>query len=150
MLGALPPEAVERLLHDEVIGRLGLTDGTTAYVVPITYAYDGHAVYGHSREGRKLAMMRANPRVCFEVDRWRDLANWESVIAWGRAELLEGPAAQAAMTRLVERVAPLLGAAHPHAHGVASHPTGDATVFRIVLDERTGRFEHTAPSLPES
>ncbi|MCU0635956.1 MAG: pyridoxamine 5'-phosphate oxidase family protein [Gemmatimonadaceae bacterium] len=156
MLGHLRADDIERVLHEEVIGRIGCRDGEDCYVVPVTYAYDGHAIYGHSREGRKLRAMTAHPRVCFEVDRWRDLSNWESVIAWGRFERLEGAAATEAMERLVARVRPLLthGAAHaphptpPPAHAGATHHV-DACAFRIVLEERTGRFEHTVtPSTP--
>jgi hypothetical protein len=36
--------------------------------VPITYVFDGEAVYAHSADGLKIRMMRANPHVCFEVD----------------------------------------------------------------------------------
>jgi uncharacterized protein len=156
MLGTLRTDEIERLLHEEVIGRIGCLDGMNCYVVPITYAYDGTAIYGHSRDGRKLRAMQAHPRVCFEVDRWRDLSNWESVIAWGRYEPLEGTAAVDAMTRLVARVRPLLALDAPHGHAIAhdaftehgshagtAHGT-DARAFRIVLDERTGRFERTA------
>ena len=74
MLGTLTAPEVEALLRAEAEGRVGChADGRT-YVVPIVYAYDGEAVCGHSRDGLKLRMMRANPRVCFEVDRMRDLA----------------------------------------------------------------------------
>ena len=143
MLGTLDAAAVEALLHDEVVGRLGChADGRT-YVVPIVYAYDGEAVYGHSRDGLKLRMMRANPRVCFEVDRMRDLANWESVIASGTFEELHGDRAAAAMARLVERLAPRMtgqgSARPPEGHGGGA----TAVAYRVVLDERTGRFERT-------
>ena len=57
-------------------------DAGRADVDPITYAYHDGAVYGHSTEGQKLHMMRADPYVCFEVEQIDDLANWRSVIAW--------------------------------------------------------------------
>ena len=44
-------------------------------------------LYCHSGEGLKLQMMRANPSVCFEVDRHENLANWQSVIAQGTFDL---------------------------------------------------------------
>jgi hypothetical protein len=40
-------------------------------------------VCGHSADGLKITMMRANPHVCFEVDHRENLANWRSVVAWG-------------------------------------------------------------------
>ena len=71
-------------LKAETIGRIGCYAYGRPYVVPITYAYDGVAVYAHSREGLKLRAMRSNPGVCFEVDRMASLSEWSSVIAMGR------------------------------------------------------------------
>ena len=49
MLGELDAEQIEELLRAEVLGRIGChADGRT-YVVPVTFAYDGECVYGHSR-----------------------------------------------------------------------------------------------------
>ena len=73
MLGELTPEEIDEMLRSEAIGRIGCYAFGRPYVVPITFAYDGVAVYGHSREGLKLRMMRSHPSVCFEVDRMEGL-----------------------------------------------------------------------------
>lgn len=157
MLGELTPEQIDALLYEQMTARLGChADGET-YVVPISYAYDGEAIFGHSAEGRKVRMMRQNPEVCVEVDRVDDLAHWQSVIAWGRYEELGGAEAQRAITALVARFTSppasetsLPGHAMaspgvpPHgaqaAHG--SDETGQAAVFyRVRLTKKTGRFE---------
>jgi len=104
MLGELNQEQVEQVLTSEVIGRLGChTDGHT-YVVPITYAYDGASIYGHSGKGRKIRMMRENQAVCFEVDHLDDMRNWRGVIGQGTYEELHGAAAGRAMHLLIDRV----------------------------------------------
>jgi uncharacterized protein len=148
MLGELRADEIERVLAEETVARLGChVDGRT-YVVPVTYCYDGGALLAHSREGLKLQMMRRNPDVCVEVDRMRSLSNWESVIAWGRFEELHGPAAMTALRKLVQHVMPMIHsetslpshAEHPHGLGAGVF---DATVFRIVLTEKTGRYERT-------
>ena len=109
MLGELNDQECDEVLRDAVIGRIGChVDGQT-YIVPISYAYDGGAVYGHSGSGRKVAMMRANPSVCFEVEHVDDLGNWRTVIAWGRYEELTGTEAAAARQLLLARFQPLLG-----------------------------------------
>ncbi len=147
MLGKLEPAQVEQVLSSGVVGRIGCQADGRVYVVPITYAYVDGAIYGHSGEGLKLQMMRKNPRVCFEVDQMDNLANWRSVIAWGRFEQLEGAAAMDGMRRLMERFAPLMtsetstpthGMREVHRADTAGHP---AFVYRIVLEEKTGRFE---------
>lgn len=54
MMGSLSSEEIERLLHTEVIARLGCHAEGRTYVVPITYAYDNNSVIGHSSEGLKM------------------------------------------------------------------------------------------------
>ena len=146
MLGELTPVEVEDLLHTELVARIGCHGNGMVYVVPISYAYDGEALYGHSRDGLKLRLMRRNPHVCVEVDRLDDLANLRSVIAWGTFEELHGYAAQEGMTKLIERFSPLTTSEtarpgdqpdHRPGHGEAPPPI----VYRIVLQQKTGRFE---------
>ena len=54
MLGELTSDEIDELLRTEAIGRIGCYAFGQPYVVPVTYAYDGDSVYGHSREGLKL------------------------------------------------------------------------------------------------
>ena len=143
MLGTLDRDQVDRILHSEVVGRIGVhADGRT-YVVPVSYVYDGDAVYVHSPAGLKIRMLRVAQEVCFEVDRIADLGNWQSVIAWGRYEELVGDVATAAMNLLASRLAPITASetAGPSGPG-ASTPAG-SIAFRIRLTERSGRYEKT-------
>jgi hypothetical protein len=149
MLGELSPAQIDRLLHAETIGRLGCHAEDRTYVVPVTYAYDGSAIYGHTSDGMKVRMMRENPEVCFEVDRMENMANWQSAIVWGRFEELRGTAAAHAMGLLMDRLLPLIpsetsGAAHgtePSAVHRADVAGRHAVVYKIVIREKTGRFE---------
>jgi len=127
---------IDAFLHQEFVGRLGCHAEGQTYVVPVIYAYDGASLYVYSVEGRKLAMMRANPEVCFEVDRYEGPGRWRSVIAWGRFEELSGADAERARTLLAARF-PSLGAGPSH-----ERPRGDgrpAVAFRIRVREATGR-----------
>ena len=36
-----------------------------------------------------MAMMRNNPKVCFQADEMKDMANWKSVITWGNFEEID-------------------------------------------------------------
>jgi nitroimidazol reductase NimA-like FMN-containing flavoprotein (pyridoxamine 5'-phosphate oxidase superfamily) len=140
MLGELTLAQVEQVLNENIIGRIGCHAYGRTYVVPITYAYDGTHVYAHSGEGMKLHMMRMSPRVCFEVDHMDDLANWTSVIAWGTFEELHGDEADRAMAFLIDRIEPLVS----EPPGASVHPksgTVPAVLYRIKLEEKSGRFE---------
>jgi hypothetical protein len=88
MIGELATPHIEELLKSEVMGRIGCHHAGTTYIVPTSYAYDGTYIYVHTHEGMKVEMMRKNPAVCFQVDNMRDMANWQSVIAWGTYEEL--------------------------------------------------------------
>lgn len=148
MQGELTREQIENVLRSELTGRIGChADGRT-YIVPISYAYDGQNVYGHSSDGLKIRTMRSNPAVCFEVEQIDDLTNWRTVIAWGIFEELEGAEEHRAQRRLIERFAPYMTSetAQPTAGPRTAEDTFDpaarrAIFYRIRLTEKTGRFE---------
>ncbi len=146
MLGQLSPDQIESLLHNEVIGRIGCNANGITYIVPITYAYDGRYIYGHSKEGLKIQLMRTNPMVCFEVDRLENLANWKSVIVWGKYEELKGDEKKSGLEKLISRFAPLMTSETSiPATGAEAHQndTGPfkTVIFRIEVKEKSGRFE---------
>ena len=147
MIGAMNKYQIDHLLRGELVGRIGCSVNRKTYVVPITYVYDGEAIYAHTREGHKIMMMRENPEICFEVDRIDNLANWQSVIIQGHYEELKGKKADEALQLIVNRV-------HPFAdsetlvpkHGLERHATPvtrevKMVVFKIRIHEATGRFE---------
>jgi uncharacterized protein len=140
----LTAEQIEEVLRSEVVGRLGChADGKT-YLVPIAYVYDGLSIYGHTGEGMKLHMVRANPDVCFEVDQVESLTNWRSVIGWGRFEELHGAEAERALRLLAERIRPLLADTERElADAAARYEAIEGqrpVVYRVRLTERTGRY----------
>lgn len=146
MIGELTPDQIDHMLHLEVLGRIGCHASGRTYVVPITYVYDGEAIYAYSFEGLKLRMMRENPTVCFEVDRFNTLASWESVIVQGRFEELSGKEAAAGRALLTDRFRQLWMpwlTKPPRAAGEGWTRAGGGmpVVYRIVPLEKSGRFE---------
>jgi nitroimidazol reductase NimA-like FMN-containing flavoprotein (pyridoxamine 5'-phosphate oxidase superfamily) len=142
MLGELTASEVEQLLIEQVVARIGCHAEGTTYVVPITYVYHDGNIIGHSTDGLKLRMMRANPDVCVEIDQMSDLGNWRSVIAWGRFEELSAEQALAARHTLTHRLQPLIAiGSRPPTHGMEPKQVIGAIVYRITLHRKTGRFE---------
>lgn len=91
--------AIEAILHRAGVGRLGLAVDGQPYVVPLNYVYYNGALYFHcADEGRKIEMLKANPRVCFEVDEHYGTvrsnkpvphsSHYASVIVFGQARVL--------------------------------------------------------------
>lgn len=70
------------------LGRLGCARDNQPYVVPVYFAYDGQHLYGFSTPGQKIEWMRANPRICLELDEWVSHEQWLSVVVFGRYEEL--------------------------------------------------------------
>lgn len=64
---------IVKILDKSKVLHLGLVDGDEPYVVPMNYGYlmqDGKlTIYLHgAKRGRKIDVMRANPKVFFELD----------------------------------------------------------------------------------
>lgn len=94
------------ILDTAKVLHLGLVDGDEPYVVPMNYGYiyenEKLTIYLHgARRGRKLDVMRKNPKVFFEAECGitpfeGDVAckygiTYSSIMGRGRAEIVEDP-----------------------------------------------------------
>jgi uncharacterized protein len=84
-------EECKAVLEHASLGRLGCSYENQPYVVPIHFAYDGGHLYVFSTFGQKVKWMRANPKVCVQVDQAQNQSEWTSVIVNGEYEELPGP-----------------------------------------------------------
>lgn len=147
MLGNLNEQQMNNLLASQVLGRLACSAGNHPYLVPLTYAFDGTYIYGQTKEGTKLDVLRVNPNVCFEVDQMTDMANWQSVIVQGVFEELKAEEAEKARHILYNRIFPMKTSStvHTHEHQVKSEIDDEErikpVVYRIRVMEKSGRFE---------
>jgi hypothetical protein len=132
----LSRDEIEEFLRGQRIARLGCHAGGETYVVPVIYAYEDGAVVTVTTEGRKVAMLRENPRVCVEVDEYDADAqgSWRSVIAQGTSEELSGGEIEAALALLRERFARSAG----RQAGPRQLSPG-TVVLRIRLEDLSGR-----------
>ena len=150
MIGKLNKEQIEEVLKGNVLGRIGCSDGNKTYVVPVNYVYDGKFIIGHSLTGLKIRMMRKNPDICFEVDEMKSFTKWKSVIVWGRyQELTDERDRYNAMKLFVERMMHMKiseTAVPPEIAEKRVHPRSPGNIkpiiYRIVITEKTGRFEN--------
>lgn len=151
MFGKMDNTQIEKLIADNFIGRLGCSVDGKTYIVPISYAYDGEYIYFHTYEGMKVDMMRKNPNVCFQVDKMDNMASWESVIAWGTSEELTNPEERkVGLQNLIDRVLPKISSKTVQLTTQWPFPPDDISmingiIFRIYLNEKSGRFEKMEP-----
>lgn len=127
----LDSEGIEALLAQSIVGRIACNQpGDRPYLVPLAYAYDGECIYAVSGPGRKLDLMRLDPRVTIEVDSVEQSDRWQSVVAEGEFEEVSDADEIQMAVSLMER-----------ATGVAVELGAHSVVFRIRLTARSGRYE---------
>ncbi|MBL7737406.1 MAG: pyridoxamine 5'-phosphate oxidase family protein [Chitinophagaceae bacterium] len=149
MIGKLTDAEIEETLAKAFVGRIGCHADDLTYVIPVSYAYDGKYIYVRAGEGMKVNMMRKNPKVCFQVDQMENMANWRSVIAWGVFEELSDPELRNhALEQLASRIYPLISSETVHLSREWPFKPADmasikGVVFRILIDQKTGRFENS-------
>lgn len=144
MSGTLASEQIDQVLCANVTGRIGCTDGTKIYIVPVSYVFNGSYLIAHSKEGMKIDMLREHPHVCFEVDETADDANWRSVLVWGDYEEITDPKERYyAMKSLVSHLMHIK--VNETAGMQEQEPPQEQllrpVVYRIRIKEKTGRFE---------
>jgi len=93
-------EQIEQVIQNAEICRLAMADGDQPYVVPLNFGYRDETVYFHcATQGRKIDVLKANPKVCLEFTTDLELVRAEKscdwgqrfncVLAFGQAHLLE-------------------------------------------------------------
>ncbi len=139
MMRALLEKDARELLSTCRVGRLGCVDNGEPYVVPINYVFEDGSVYSHSLPGRKIEVLRANPRACLQVDEIENDFVWRSVIAYGNFEEIRVPSdRRSILSKLLARF-PLLTPVESQMAQDAGAP--DSVVFRIRIDRLTGVTE---------
>lgn len=136
MIKRLSDDEAWALLRAGRLARLGCIADDSPYVVPVNYAADGASALVHTLPGHKLAAMRANPRVCLQVDNITDQYHWRSVLAHGRFEEIEQGVERA---RALNHLLSLFPALTPVESLIAGDVAAPAPViFRIRIEQITG------------
>ena len=92
-------QEIEAIINSSQVCRLGLSLDGQPYVVPVNFGYADRSLYIHSAlEGKKLEILKRNPRVCVEFDLDHELVQgakacdwgmkYRSAVAFGRASFL--------------------------------------------------------------
>ncbi len=79
----LTPDEIRALLTRNHVGRIAFSFHDRVDIRPIHYVYHDNWLYGRTSPSDKLATLRHNQWVAFEVDEVRGPFDWESVVAHG-------------------------------------------------------------------
>jgi nitroimidazol reductase NimA-like FMN-containing flavoprotein (pyridoxamine 5'-phosphate oxidase superfamily) len=153
---------IEAVIREATVCRIGLSDGREPYVVPLSFGYEDRSVYIHSaREasknlsgsspvsslaesgGKKITMIRKNPRCCFEVDICDGLVKGDRPCSWGmRYRSVIGYGRAAILTNPGEKMHGLNCIMQHYGSGTYDFSDRDldsVTVIRIALESMTGK-----------
>lgn len=92
MIKSLEKAESLKILDDNYIGHLAYVYQNRPFVIPITYYFDAenNTIICYSDEGHKINAMRKNPSVSLEVAEIESVNIWQSVLAQGEYEELQG------------------------------------------------------------
>lgn len=75
-----------KILDRVRLGRLACSKDDQPYVIPLHFAHADNRLYAFSLLGKKIEIMRSNPRVCVIVEEPGPGREWKSVVVNGQFE----------------------------------------------------------------
>lgn len=147
MLGILNEREITALLTKQITGHLACSLNGESYLVPVNYAYKDNAIYAHSGPGKKIDIMRQNPKVCFAIAEIETIFRWKSVVCQGVfEEITEPEEKEQAVQLLTHRIMPFVQNPEGHtSHGIGAEKeigsTIDPIYYKINILQKSGRFE---------
>ena len=141
----LSRDEVEAMLLRNRVGRLAFSLHDRVDVQPIHYIYERGWLYGRTSEGDKIAALKHNQWVAFEVDEVTDLFDWRSIVIHGSFWIMHprgSPRAEELWTKAAELVSKIVPGALTESDPVAFRQT----LFRIAVSDARGREAKMKPS----
>jgi len=136
---------MDDIIRGSLVCRVALAKDNMPYVVPLSFGYDGTAIYLHTApDGKKIEHFLANPQVCFEFERNVELRrhprsacqwtfNFESVIGYGAiSELVEPAHKTCALNEIMRQYS---GKAWP----LESAAVAKVRLWKIAIISMTGK-----------
>jgi uncharacterized protein len=133
----------EEVLARTTVGRLACARHDQPYVVPVSLYFDigERALYSLSTVGQKIDWMRANPKICVEVDEIQEQLHWTTVVVFGRYEEIGLSAEESEARRRAYEL--FQRRADWWLPGLGKLTTGEEhhtpVTYRIRVDSMTGR-----------
>ena len=92
-------KVIEEILSTALICRIGMICDGVPYIVPVNFGYSRNTIYIHSAaEGKKIDILKANKRVCFEIEDATEIikkdvscewsTKYRSLIGYGTMEII--------------------------------------------------------------
>lgn len=149
---------IRRFLRRSQSGVLATISADEPFLTPLIFAYDpnGHALVVHmSPHGRTPANVEEHDRVCFNAHEmgailphwkaWEFSNEYESVTAFGRAEILDDVEEQrAALQLLMDKYAPHMEPGEDY-RAITDGEIDRTAVIRVEIDRWSGKRKEADP-----
>jgi hypothetical protein len=135
---------IEAVLQSADVCRIACAGNNEPYIVPVCFGYERGSLWFHSAHtGRKIDILRKNPRCCFEVETGVGAMEaeapcdrgmrYQSVIGTGSAHILEDPKEKCRGLACI--------VAHYSADpaGIPEASLRNVAVVRIAIEKMTGK-----------
>lgn len=137
-------EEIEAMLIRNQVGRLAFSLHDRVDIQPLHYIYERGWLYGRTSEGDKIAALKHNQWVAFEVDEISDLFDWRSIVIHGSFWIMHprgSPRAEELWTKAAELVTKIVPGSLTDTDPVAFRQT----LFRIAVSDVRGREAKMKP-----
>jgi len=140
---ALKDDEALEILSKSNYGVLCVFDGNYPYGVPVNYVYEDGFIYIHSaKEGHKIESIKSFDRVCFTVVGSSQVmenefsTKYESVVVFGRADILHDEQVTPALRKLAQKYSPRYT---NEAERIIQDSFKDVAVIRIKIEHVQGK-----------
>jgi nitroimidazol reductase NimA-like FMN-containing flavoprotein (pyridoxamine 5'-phosphate oxidase superfamily) len=134
----MPRDEIEAMLLRNRVGRLAFALYDRVDIQPLHYIYERGWLYGRTSEGDKVAVLKHNQWIAFEVDEVTDLFDWRSIVIHGSFWIMSprgSPRAEELWTKAADLVSKIVPGALTENDPVAFRQT----LFRIAVSDVRGR-----------
>jgi len=138
-------DELDQIIHNSLICHLSCSLNDQPYVVPLSFGYDGNAIYFHTaQEGKKNDILSANPLVCLGFEEEiqilpdSDLAcrwsfQYQSVIATGIAKEVIHPKDR------LHGIKQIMLHFSDESWEISEKELSRTTIWQVILTEITGK-----------
>ena len=141
----LPRAEVEEIITNNNVGRIAFAFHDRVDIQPVHYVYERGWLYGRTSEGEKIATLKHNEWVAFEIDEVKGIFDWRSVVIHGSFWRIH-PRGSPRAEELWEKAAELVSRIVPGSLTDEDPVAFRQILFRIAISDVRGREAQLKPA----